>query len=338
MKRVSLPILAIACGLALPARAESQFPTFDAVVARGQLLCGVATDMPGFGDVDKTGVWQGLYVDDCRAVAAALFGDAKKVRYVPTTTQNRLTMVQTGELDILASNTTWTLPREAALGLAFVGVSFYDGQGFLVKKSLGVTSAKQLDGATVCVQPGTTTELNLADWSRANKVAVKPVVIDDVQVIHVAFTSGRCDVYTLGTAALAAFRAAQGAHADDFVLLPEIISKEPLGPVIRKGDWKFFDLVRWTHIARLQAEEFGITSANVTERLHDTNPDVKRFLGVSGEFGKMLGVSNDWVVQVIAQVGNYAESWERNVAPLGLRRGLNALWNAGGIQYPPPMR
>jgi general L-amino acid transport system substrate-binding protein len=330
--------LAMLCGSVPLARADSLFPTFDAALLRGRLVCGVAAEMPGFGAIDKTGDWQGLYVDDCRAVAAALFGDARKVRFVATTTQNRLTMLQTGELDILTSNTTWTLPREAALGLAFAGVSFYDGQGFLVKKALGVTSAKQLAGATVCVQPGTTTELNLADWSRASGVAVKPVVIDDVQAIHDAFVSGRCDVYTLGTAALAAFRGAQGARADDYALLPEIISKEPLGPVIRKGDWKFFDLVRWTHIARLQAEEFGITSGNVKERLHDSNPDVKRFLGVSGEFGKMLGVSNDWVVQVIAQVGNYAESWDRNVAPLGLRRGLNALWNAGGIQYPPPMR
>ncbi|MBV8168536.1 MAG: amino acid ABC transporter substrate-binding protein [Alphaproteobacteria bacterium] len=333
-------ILALAAlsSLAAPALAQSQSPTFDAVMQRGRLVCGTATELPGFGAVDKTGAWQGLYVDDCRAVAAALFGDATKVQFVATTTANRLPMLQTGEIDILASNTTWTLPREAALGLAFVGVTFYDGQGFLVKKALGVSSAKQLDGATVCVQPGTTTELNLADWSRANKIAVKPVVIDDVQAIHGAFISGRCDVFTLGTAALAAFRASQGAAADDYVLLPEIISKEPLGPVIRKGDWKFFDLVRWTHIARLQAEEFGITAATVKDRLADPNPDVKRFLGVTGEFGKMLGVANDWTVQVIAQTGNFSESWERHVTPLGLKRGMNALWTAGGIQYPPPMR
>jgi general L-amino acid transport system substrate-binding protein len=337
MKRGAMAGLALACW-AFAAAAQSQSPTFDAVVQRGRLVCGVATELPGFGAIDRTGAWQGLYVDDCRAIAAALWGDARKVQYVATTTQNRLTMVQTGEIDILASNTTWTLPREAALGLVFVGVTFYDGQGFLVKKALGVTSAKQLDGATVCVQPGTTTELNLADWSRANAIAVKPIVIDDVQTIHGAFISGRCDVYTLGTAALAAFRVGQGTAAADYVLLPEIISKEPLGPVIRKGDWKFFDLVRWTHIARLQAEEFGITSATVMQRLADPNPDVKRFLGVTGEFGKMLGVPNDWVVHVVAQVGNYAESWERNVTPLGLRRGLNALWTAGGIHYPPPMR
>ena len=335
----TLSVLCLAGGALLAAgSAAADSPTFDAVVGRGRLLCGVASDMPGFGDLDRTGVWRGLYVDDCRAVAAALFGDATRVGFVPTTTQNRLTMLQTGEIDILTSNTTWTLPREAALGLAFAGVSFYDGQGFLVKQAAGIKTAKELAGATVCVQPGTTTELNLADWARTNRIDIKPVVIDDPQAIHQAFVAGRCDAYTLGTAALAAFRVAQGTRADDYLLLPDIISKEPLGPVIRKGDWKFFDLVRWTHIARLQAEEFGITSANVKQRLGDTNPDVKRFLGTSAEFGKMLGVSNDWVVNIVAQVGNFAESWERNVTPLGLRRGLNALWNAGGIQYPPPMR
>jgi general L-amino acid transport system substrate-binding protein len=333
-------VLSVSAALILgaPGPVIAASPTFDAVVGRGHLVCGAATDMPGFGDVDSAGAWHGLYVDDCRAVAAALFGDATRVQFVPTTTQNRLTMLQTGEIDILASNTTWTLPREAALGLAFVGVSFYDGQGFLVKAATGIKTAKELAGATVCVQPGTTTELNLADWSRANRVGIKPVVIDDVGAIHQTFISGRCDAYTLGTAALAAFRIAQGSHADEYLLLPDIISKEPLGPVIRKDDWKFFDLVRWTHIARLQAEEFGITSANVNQRLEDPNPDVKRFLGTSAEFGKMLGVSNDWVVNIVAQVGNFGESWERNVTPLGIRRGLNALWNAGGIQYPPPMR
>jgi general L-amino acid transport system substrate-binding protein len=324
--------------LGAPSVAGAASPTFDAVLGRGHLVCGVATDMPGFGDVDSTGAWRGLYVDDCRAVAAALFGDAARAQLVPTTTQNRLTMLQTGEIDILTSNTTWTLPREAALGLAFVGVTFYDGQGFLVKAATGIKTAKELAGATVCVQPGTTTELNLADWSRANRVDIKPVVIDDVAAIHQAFISGRCDAYTFGSAALAAFRVSQGSRAGDYRLLPDIISKEPLGPVIRKDDWKFFDLVRWTHIARLQAEEFGITSTNVMQRLDDPNPDVKRFLGTSAEFGKMLGVSNDWVVKIVAQVGNFGESWERNVTPLGLRRGLNALWNAGGIQYPPPMR
>jgi general L-amino acid transport system substrate-binding protein len=338
MRHPSVAILSAVFVFSACQSAMADSPTFDAVLKRGQVVCGAATDMPGFGDVDSTGAWRGLYIDDCRAVAAALFGDAARTKFVPTTTQNRLTMLQTGEIDMLTSNTTWTLPREAALGLAFVGVTFYDGQGFLVKAATGIKTAKELAGATVCVQPGTTTELNLADWSRANGVGIKPVVIDDVSAIHQAFISGRCDAYTLGTAALAAFRMAQGATADAYRLLPDIISKEPLGPVIRKDDWKFFDLVRWTHIARLQAEEFGITSANVTERLADTNPDVKRFLGTSGEFGKMLGVSNDWVVKIISQVGNFSESWERNVAPLGLRRGINALWNAGGIQYPPPMR
>lgn len=328
-------LLALVTGAAA---AQTAAPTFDAVRARGQVACGTAPDLPGFATVDGRGAWSGLYVDQCRAVAAAMFGDANRVRFVATTTQNRLPMLQAGEIDILASNTTWTLTREASLGLQFTGVTFYDGQGFLVRRSLGVTSARQLDGATICVQPGTTTELNLADYFRRNAMRLVPLVIDNLEELRGAFTGGRCDAYTIGTAALAAFRAGLGPQGSEFALLPEVISKEPLGLVIRKGDQRWFDLVRWSAAAMLIAEEFGITAANAEARLADPDPEVQRFLGRAGGFGTMLGVRDDWAYQIIRQVGSYRDSWDRNVAPLGLERGLNRLWSEGGIHYPPPAR
>ncbi|WP_338666009.1 amino acid ABC transporter substrate-binding protein [Pararoseomonas sp. SCSIO 73927] len=329
-------LLASPAGAQAPALGPS--PTFDAVRARGQVVCGTAATLPGFATVDSRGEWSGLYVDVCRTVAAAMFGDASRVRYVATTLQNRLPMLQSGEIDILASNTTWTLTREASLGLQFAGVTFYDGQGFLVRRSLGVTSARQLDGATVCVQPGSTTELNLADYFRRNSMRLTPLVIETVEEVRNAVLAGRCDAYTIGTAALTAFRAGLGAQAAEFVLLPEVISKEPLGPVVRKGDGKWFDLVRWAGYAPLLAEEFGITSANVEARMSDPDPEVQRFLGRTGGFGTMLGVRDDWAAQIVRQVGNYAEQWDRNVTPLGLQRGLNRLWTNGGVHYPPPAR
>ncbi|MBW6401304.1 amino acid ABC transporter substrate-binding protein [Roseomonas sp. HJA6] len=338
--RLLAALLFAGAALLRPAAAQTSIPapTLDAVRARGHLICGTAPNLPGFAAVDGRGEWAGLYVDVCRAVAAAVFGDASRVRYVATTTQNRLPMLQTGEIDILASNTTWTLTREASLGLEFTGVTFYDGQGFLVRRSLGVTSARQLAGATVCVQPGTTTELNLADYFRRNAMQLTPLVIDTLEEVRSAFLSGRCDAYTIGRAALAAFRAGLGGQADEFVLLPEVISKEPLGPVVRKGDQRWFDLVRWSGFAPLLAEEFGITSSNVEARLNDPDPEVQRFLGRSGGFGTILGVRDDWAFQIVRQVGNYAESWDRNVTPLGLDRGVNRLWTDGGIHYPPPAR
>lgn len=343
------PWLAAALGAALltatvpfeagaqPSRAGS--PTFDAVRSRGQVVCGTAADLPGFASVDNHGNWRGLYVDVCRAVAAAALGDATKVRFVPTTLLNRLPMLQTGEIDLLVSNTTWTLSREASLGLAFTGVTFYDGQGFLVKKALGVTSARQLDGATICVQPGSTTELNLADYFRRNNMKMTPVVIDDLAILREAFLSGRCDAYTIGTAALAAFRAGLGSGAEETIVLPEVFSKEPLGPAVRRDDWQWFDLVRWTSFAMSIAEEAGLDSTNV-ERLaaESSDPDVRRFTGREGRFGPMLGVDETWAVHIVRQVGNARESWDRNVAPLGLPRGINRLWTEGGIQYPPPIR
>jgi general L-amino acid transport system substrate-binding protein len=315
-----------------------QAPTFDAVRARGVLNCGVSTGVAGFSNPDSQGVWRGLDVDGCRAVAAALFGDATKVRFVGTTSQNRFPALQSGEVDLLVRTTTWTLAREASLGFQFTGVNFYDGQAFMVKRSLGVTSAKQLDGATVCVQPGTTTELNLADYFRTNRMSFRAVVIESVEEIRNAFISGRCDVYTNDSSSLASFRSTQGANAEQYVMLPEIISKEPLGPVVRKGDQKWFDLVRWVGFAMLAAEELGVTSANVDQMLQSQNPEIQRLLGVTGGLGQMLGVDNRWAYNVIKQVGNFEETWERNITPLGVPRGINALWTKGGLMYAPPIR
>ena len=320
------------------ADAQQQAPTFDAVRARGVLNCGVSTGVAGFSNPDSQGVWRGLDADGCRAIAAAMFGDASKVRFVGLTSQNRFPALQSGEVDVLVRTTTWTLAREASLGLQFAGVNFYDGQAFMVKRALGVTSAKQLDGATVCVQPGTTTELNLADYFRTNRMSFRPVVIESVEEIRQAFISGRCDVYTSDSSSLASFRATQGPNAEQYVMLPEIISKEPLGPVVRKGDQKWFDLVRWTFFAQLAAEELGVTSANVDQMLASQNPEVQRLLGVTGGLGQMLGVDNRWAYNVIKQVGNFEEMWERNITPIGVPRGINALWTKGGLMYAPPIR
>ena len=316
----------------------------DAIKARGALLCGVPTGIAGFALADSQGKWAGLTVDVCRAVAAAIFGDSEKVKYTPLTSQQRFTALQSGEVDILSNNTTATLTRDTALGLDFTPVTYYDGQGFMVNKKLGVKSAKELNGATVCVAPGTTTELNLADYFRAQKMTFKPVVIEKVDEIRAAFFSGRCDVYTTDASSLAATRAANVPPPrtfDDFVILPEIISKEPLGPVVRHGDHQFADIVRWALYAMIEAEEYGITSKNVDEMLKSENPTIKRILGVTPGMGKALGVDEKWVYTIIKQVGNYGEAFERNVgmgSPLKIERGLNALWTKGGLQYAPPIR
>lgn len=323
---------------AAPAVAQPAADTVAAIRARGNLICSVAPSAPGFSAPDSQGNWRGLDVDGCRAVAAAIFGDANRVRYVPSSTQQRFTMLQSGEIDLLVRNTTWTLAREASLGLAFAGINFYDGQGFMVKVASGVTSARQLDGATVCVQPGTTTELNLADYFRSNNMRFTPVVIENVEEIRAAFRSGRCDAYTNDASSLASFRAGEGAAAEQYRLLPEIISKEPLGPVVRKGDWRFFDIVRWTHFALLTAEELGITSQNIDTFLTSSNPEVQRFVGRTGDLGRMMGLENDWAVKLIRQLGNFGEIWERNITPIGIQRGINNLWTRGGLQYAPPMR
>src|SRR6516162_2460133 len=334
-------LAAICVGFASAAQAG---PTLDKVKQAGQISCGVPTGLAGFAAPDSQGHWAGFDVDVCRALSAAIFGAADKVKYVPLTAQQRFTALQSGEVDLLSNNTTDTMQRDTALGLNFAPVVFYDGQGFMVAKKLGVKSAKELNGATICVAPGTTTELNLADYFRTNKMDFKPVVIEKVDEIRAAFFSGRCDVYTTDASGLYAARAANvppPAKADDFVILPEIISKEPLAPAVRHGDNQFADIVRWTQYAMLEAEEYGITSKNVDDMLKSENPTIKRILGVTPGMGKALGVDEKWVYNIVKQVGNYGESFDRNVgagSPLKIDRGLNKLWTQGGLQYGMPIR
>ena len=314
----------------------------DAVKARGTLICGVAAGgIAGFMMVDSQGKWTGLDVDICRATAAAIFGDSEKVKYVPLSGQTRFTALQSGEVDLLSNNSTWTLTRDSALGLDFVGVTYYDGQGFMVPKKLGVKSAKEMNGASICVPSGSTTELNVADYFRAMKMTFKPVIMEDADQIRGAFFSGRCDVYTGDKARLYATRAANTANPDDYEILPEIISKEPLSPAVRHGDSQFADIVRWSQYAMLEAEEHGITSKNVDEMLKSDNPTIKRILGVTPGMGKALGVDEKWVYTIVKQVGNYGEAFDRNLGPgtpLKIDRGLNKLWTQGGLQYAPPIR
>jgi general L-amino acid transport system substrate-binding protein len=324
---------------ATPAHAQgSGSATLDAVKARGQLACGVSNDTAGFSLPDSKGVTQGIDADGCRAVAAAVFGDASKVKFVTLNTENRFTALQSGEVDVLIRETTITLGREASLGLLFGPENFYDGTGFLVKKAAGVTSAKQLDGATICVQPGTSTELAIADYFRANNLKFTPIEIQDLQQIEQAFLTGRCDAYSTDSSALAGFRYTQGAQATDFVLLPEIISKEPLAPAVRKGDDKWFDIINWVSYAQMTAEEDGVTSKNVDQMMTSTNPDIRRLLGLEGDLGKSLALDNKWAYNIIKQVGNTGEVWARDITPLGIPRGINNLWNKGGLNYAPPMR
>jgi general L-amino acid transport system substrate-binding protein len=340
-KAITAGFFTIALGVAGTAQAGKEL---DAIKARGSLICGVGVGTAGFMLSNSQGKWVGLNVDVCRAVAAAIFGDADKVKYVPLTSQQRFTALQSGEVDLLSNNTTITLTRDTALGFDFTGVTYYDGQGFMVPKKLGLKSAKELNGATVCVAPGTTTELNLADYFRANKMTFKPVVIEKVDEVRAAFFSGRCDVYTTDVSSLYATRAANvpaPLTIDDFVILPEIISKEPLGPVVRHGDNQFADIVRWALFAMIEAEEYGITSKNIDEMMKSDNPTIKRILGVTPGMGKALGVDEKWVYNIVKQVGNYGESFDRNVgmgSPLKIARGQNELWTKGGLQYAPPIR
>jgi general L-amino acid transport system substrate-binding protein len=316
-------------------------PTLDAVKGRGHVVCGVHTGLYGFGAPDDKGAWQGIDIDVCRAVAAAVFGDDKKVKYVPLSAQARLTAVQSGEVDLLSRNTTWTLTRDTANGLNFTGVNYYDGQGFMVPKKLGVSGAKELSGATVCVQTGTTTELNLADYFRANKMELKPVTIEKYEEVTGAFLAGRCDAITSDASQLAAVRANDTPNPADYVILPELISKEPLGPSVRQGDDQWFDIVKWALFAMIDAEERGLTAANVEAALKSPDPNVQRLLGITGDLGKGMGLDNKWAYNIIKLVGNYGESFERNVgmgSKLQLPRGLNALWTNGGLMYSPPVR
>ncbi|MGH6897599.1 MAG: amino acid ABC transporter substrate-binding protein [Geminicoccaceae bacterium] len=314
---------------------------FDAVKEQGFIQCGVSTGLAGFSNPDDAGNWSGIDVDVCRAVAAAVFGDADAVRFTPLTSKERFTALQSGEVDVLSRNTTWTLNRDTALGLDFVGVTYYDGQGFMVPEALGVKSALELDGAAVCVQTGTTTELNLADYFRANNMSFTPVVFERPDEARAAYEQGRCDAYTTDASGLYAQRTGL-SNPEEHIVLPEIISKEPLGPVVRHGDNEWGDVVRWTLYAMVEAEEFGVTSQNVDDmKANSTNPGVRRLLGVEGDMGKGLGLPNDWGYQIIAQVGNYGEIFERNIGmgtPLQIERGLNALWTDGGLQYAMPVR
>jgi len=339
MKKTLLAIgLGTAVSMAVAGTASAG--TLDDIKSKGHVQCGVSQGLPGFSNADAQGNWTGLDVDLCRAVAAAVFGDASKVKFTPLSSKERFTALQSGEIDILSRNTTWTATRDTALGLNFAGVNYYDGQGFMVRKSLGVTSALQLGGAAVCTNTGTTTELNVADYFRANNMKFEVVAFEKSDEVVGAYDKGRCDVYTTDQSGLYAQRL-KLSNVNDHIVLPEIISKEPLGPVVRQGDDGWFNVVRWTHNAMLNAEEMGVTSANVDEMKNSKNPAILRLVGKEGSFGENLGVSNDWAYNIIKQVGNYGESFDRNVGPktpLGISRGLNAQWSKGGIQYAPPIR
>ncbi len=335
-------ILSIATGAALGlAATTASAATLDAVKEKGFIQCGVNTGLPGFANPDNTGAWVGFDVDYCKAVAAAVFGDVTKVKYTPLTAKDRFTALQSGEVDLLARNTTWTISRDTSLGLTFAGVNYYDGQGFMVKSSLGVTAAADLGGASVCVQSGTTTELNLADYFSANNMEFTPVVFEKSEEVNAAYESGRCDVFTTDQSGLYAFRLTF-QNPDEHVVLPEIISKEPLGPLVKQGDFQCLNIVKWTHFALLEAEEYGITQANVEEMKASENPTIKRILGSDdSKLGEGLGLTNDWVVNIIKGVGNYGEIFERNIgegSPMKIARGLNAQWADGGLQYAPPIR
>jgi general L-amino acid transport system substrate-binding protein len=315
--------------------------TLDDVKARGELICGSNTGLTGFGAPDATGQYVGFDADLCKAVAAAVLGDASKVKYVPTTGETRFTALASGEVDMLVRNSTWTFSRDNDLKLDFVAVNYYDGQGFMVRKDLGVSSAKELDGATICIQTGTTTELNLADFFKTNNINYTPVTIQDDAEGQRQFLAGACDSYTTDASGLAALRATLPSPAD-YVVLPEIISKEPLGPVVRHGDNQWGDIVRWTYYALVAAEEKGITKANIEEVAASTNdPEVKRMLGLEGDLGAMMGLDKEWAKRAISANGNYGEIFEANIGastPIGLARGLNAQWTQGGLQYAPPFR
>jgi general L-amino acid transport system substrate-binding protein len=311
------------------------------VKTRGQLICGVNTGVAGFSAPDARGVYQGLDADLCRAVAAALFGDAQKVRFVPTTYQTRFVALQSGEVDVLARNVTQTLTRDTALGFNMAGVSFYDGQGFMVPKRSGITSAKQLEGASICVLPGSTSELNLADFARREKLRIQPLILSSMDEMTAAYQAGRCDAMTTDASQLAALRVSAIRDPDAHLILPERISKEPLGPMVRHGDDQWFDLVSWVLRAMIEAEEYGVTRANVDAMRESQDPNIQRLLGVTPGFGKALGVDEAWAYNVIRQVGNYGEVFDRNLgagSPIGLPRGLNDLWTRGGLIYALPLR
>jgi general L-amino acid transport system substrate-binding protein len=341
MKHVLL-VLGVALASGMPHAAVAQAPqpaqTLKTVKDRGALVCGVSQGLPGFSNPDDKGAWTGLDVDFCRALAAAIFNDPGKVKYTPLSAKDRFEPLKTGDIDLLSRNTTWTSSRDAQFN--FVGVTYYDGQGFMVRKALKVNSALELNGASVCTQTGTTTELNLADYFRANNMKYEVIAFGTADETIKAYESGRCDAFTTDMSQLYAEKL-KLAKADDHVILPEIISKEPLGPLVRHGDDQWFDLVKWVYYAMLNAEELGVSSKTVDDMMKTNQPEIRRLLGLEGAYGEQLGLTKDWVVRIIKHVGNYGEAYDRNVGPgskLNISRGLNRLWTKGGIQYAPPIR
>ena len=335
LKTISLSVATLAL-----ASTVSNADTLDQVKKKGYVSCGVSTGIAGFSTTDSSGKWKGIDVDVCRAVASAVFGDDTKVKYAPLTAKERFTALQSGEIDLLSRATTWTATRDTSLGLNFAGVNYYDGQGFLVNKDIGVNSAKELDGATICIQAGTTTELNVTDYFVANKMTYKPITYDTSGQTIEGFKSGRCDVVSSDASQLYGL-VLKVKDPSKVKVLPEIISKEPLGPVVRQGDDKWFNIVKWSHIAMLNAEELGVNSSNVDSMANTKNPNIKRLLGDAGEAGQNLGLDAKWAYNIVKNVGNYGEAFDRNVgknSPLKIDRGLNRLWNQGGIQYGAPIR
>ena len=340
MKKFVAAALVAGLGMAISATAASAQATLTQVKQRGVLNCGSNTGLAGFGVPDAQGNWKGLDVDYCRAIAASIFNDASKVKFIPLSAKDRFTALQSGEVDVLVRNSTWTMTRDASLGLSFTGVNYYDGQGFMVRKKLGVNSALQLSGASVCTQQGTTTELNLADYFRANNLKYEVVAFATWVVTVKAYDAGRCDAFTTDASGLYAERL-KLTNPDEHIVLPEIISKEPLGPSVRNNDPQWYNLVKWVGFAMLNAEELGVTQGNLEQQLKSDNPEIKRLLGTEGKFGEQIGLTPDWVVRIVKLVGNYGESFERNVGQgslLKIARGQNALWTKGGLQYAPPVR
>ncbi len=339
MTKILLSAIVGTAALGLTAGAVSA-ATLDDVKGKDSIQCGVSQGLPGFSNQDENGNWSGLDVDFCHAVAAAVFGDPEKVKFTPLSAKERFTALQSGDVDLLSRNTTWTMSRDTALGLNFSVVNYYDGQGFMIRKDMGINSALQLSGASVCTNTGTTTELNVADYFRANNMEYELVAFEKADEVVAAYDAGRCDVYTTDQSGLYAQRL-KLTDPNAHVVLPEVISKEPLGPVVRQGDDQWLNIVKWTHFAMLNAEELGVTQANVDEMKDSNNPAIKRLLGTEGEFGSAIGLSNDWAYNVIKTIGNYGETFDRNVGPdtqLGISRGINAQWNKGGLQYGPPIR
>lgn len=338
--KIALAALLACAATALAPAANAQTPLLTTVKNRGHLICGVSPGLAGFGLPDAQGQWAGLDVDLCRGIAAAIFDDPMKVKFTPLSSKDRFTALQSGEVDLLSRTSTWTMARDTSLGLSFAGVNYYDGQAFLVKKTLGVDSALKLNGASICLQQGTTTELNVADYFRKNGIKYEPVTFDKGDEAITAFQSGRCDALTDDSSALYALRL-KLVKPDEAVVLPEIISKEPLGPVVRSNDTPWFNLVKWVHFAMLNAEELGVTQANVEQQKSSTNPEIRRLLGVEGKFGEAIGLTPDWAYRIVRHVGNYGEAFERNVGAgsvLKIARGKNDLWTKGGLQYAPPIR